>query len=498
MSINPGMTFSGNKNMEIFGSIFPEMLSGRKFVDVTLAVEGRRIQCHRLVLAAYSSYFSDLLEENPAQHPIIIFSGEIKFWMIQALVEFMYRGEVSVREADFGDLMKCAETLKIQGFNHENRIQGTENSLPQREIAEPVGLINEFKTEVLDSEDTKFFYPGELIHPANPLQAAENSGDSSLMNRSAEIVPELVNFVDVERKKPKQRQRKTFQNYSSLGKMKNENSLSDYDGKTKRSFREKKKICKISIGSPSKNLVLPCLAKKKLFDQNTMWSAVMEVKNGMAVYKAAQKFNISAYFIRACMKKYGIKSKFEHQRELDEIKTDVPNVEEPVFTYPSNFMPPESPPAAHEPLIEIRNSEETPFMNKSAEIVPEMLNYLHVEQEEPDLHQQGTSQNYRIPGEMETVNTSMDSEDETENSSWKERKIDEIPFGSPPKDFFLPDIGRKRSYDEKAMWSALMSVKNGISVYQASQEFKIHHKTICTYMKKYGIVSKSKIKRCNF
>ncbi|GAB0097953.1 hypothetical protein DMENIID0001_136420 [Sergentomyia squamirostris] len=221
-----------------------------------------------------------------------------------------------------------------------------------------------------------------------------------------------------------------------------------------------KKIDKLPFESSPKDFVLPIATKWRSFDQNTMWSAVMEVKNGMAVYKAAQKFNISAYFIRACMKKYGIKSKFEHQRELDEIKTDILNVEEPEFIYPDDFVLPESPPVPHE----------------------------------PDLHQQGTSQKYRIPGEMETENTSMDSEDETENSSWKERKIDEIPFGSPPKDFVLPRANWQGSHDRTVVWTALMSIKNGMSTRKASQRFNISKGSISRYMKKYNI--KSQFKHC--
>ncbi|GAB0100863.1 hypothetical protein DMENIID0001_169600 [Sergentomyia squamirostris] len=322
MSINPGMTVCGNKNMNILGSIFPEMLSGRKFVDVTLAAEGRRIQCHRVILATYSSYFSDLLEENLAQHPIIIFSSEIKFWMIQALVEFMYRGEVSVREADFGDLMKCAETLKIQGFNHENRIQGTENSLPQREIAEPEEeLINEFKTEVLDSEDTAFFYPIEQVFPENPHQSAHNesmremwnSGESPLMNRFADMVPEIINPSHVEAKNPNQRQRMTSQNYTISGNMETQTTSMNPGGEIVNYSRKKKKIRKIPVAPPATDgptdFLLP--SRRRSFDKKAMWSALMSVKNGMSTQEASRIYKLNNSTIRDYMKKFGIKSRFK-------------------------------------------------------------------------------------------------------------------------------------------------------------------------------------------
>lgn len=74
------------------------------------------MHCHRLVLAACSTYFESLLGENPCKHPIIILPRDIKLWEIQALVDFMYKGEVNVSQAGLPDLLKCAEILQIRGL----------------------------------------------------------------------------------------------------------------------------------------------------------------------------------------------------------------------------------------------------------------------------------------------------------------------------------------------------------------------------------------------
>ncbi|ETN62568.1 hypothetical protein AND_005732 [Anopheles darlingi] len=105
-----------NSHLGSLGAAFPQLLAGQRFVDVTLACEGHQVQCHRLVLAACSTYFENLLGENPCQHPIIILPRDIKLWAIQALVDFMYKGEVNVSQAGLPDLMKCAEILKIRGL----------------------------------------------------------------------------------------------------------------------------------------------------------------------------------------------------------------------------------------------------------------------------------------------------------------------------------------------------------------------------------------------
>ncbi|GAB0097914.1 hypothetical protein DMENIID0001_135960 [Sergentomyia squamirostris] len=163
------MNVQWNNHLQSLGTEFPRMLTTQRFVDVTLACEGRRIHCHRVVLAACSSYFEDLLEENPAQHPIIILPKDVKFWMLQTLVDFMYRGEVSVPEDVFEDLLKIAELLQIKGFNR-NPPDGLND------------LLDEIKMEDVEIES---------ISP-NVLLEIEQSNDDEIITQQAPINPPTV------------------------------------------------------------------------------------------------------------------------------------------------------------------------------------------------------------------------------------------------------------------------------------------------------------------
>ncbi|GAB0097946.1 hypothetical protein DMENIID0001_136350 [Sergentomyia squamirostris] len=557
----PEMTVTGDKNKEIFGSMFPEMLSGRKFVDVTLAVEGRRIQCHRVILAAYSSYFSDLLEENPSQHPIIIFSGEIKFWMIQDLVEFMYRGEVSVKEDSFEDLMKCAEILKIQGFN-------TVVMSPFENRKEEV--INEFQPEDFDVEDTEFIYPRELVRPKNPPLEGENSRDSSLMNRSADSDPEMLNRAHVERKRSDPCQRKTLRNYRISGKMETENTSMDSEDETENSFREKKKIDIIPFVSSPEDFVLPQhFNKQRLFDKDTMWSALMSVKNGMSAHKASKKYKLSSHTLKNYMKKYdlleenpaqhpivilprdvkfwAIKALVEYMyrgevtvtgasygglmkcakllqirgitraesqitRNSETSNDDERNQEEQVDRNPE-----ENPSEIQEKLIDEIKAEVIDEEFEETQVVqnvdplelllPTCSNYnLSTVAAKREMRQSSSSSASSIPGHNEgladaqTIDSDDDLMDLDEGKeetaefpvpSTTKEKIKPVTFVSPPKDFVLqPGIKHTpRTYDAKDMWSALMSVKGGLSAHTAAKIYKIPNRTLYTYMKKHGITS---------
>ena len=94
---------------------FPSLLDTEQFVDVTLACEGRSLKCHKMILSSCSDYLAALLRENPCQHPIILMK-DLKFWEVEALVKFMYRGEVNVAHDKLPQLLNAAEALQVKGL----------------------------------------------------------------------------------------------------------------------------------------------------------------------------------------------------------------------------------------------------------------------------------------------------------------------------------------------------------------------------------------------
>lgn len=115
---------SYHSNMQ---ATFPTLLNNEQFVDVTLACEGRSIKCHKVMLSACSSYFEELLSQNPCQHPIV-FMRDLKFWEVQALVEFMYSGEVNVAQEKLPSLLAAAEALQIKGLTGPTQSSAQEES----------------------------------------------------------------------------------------------------------------------------------------------------------------------------------------------------------------------------------------------------------------------------------------------------------------------------------------------------------------------------------
>uniref|UniRef100_A0A1B6HGR6 BTB domain-containing protein n=1 Tax=Homalodisca liturata TaxID=320908 RepID=A0A1B6HGR6_9HEMI len=100
-------------------SVFDQLLHDEAFVDVTLAVEGQFLRAHKMVLSACSPYFQSLFVGHPDRHPIVILK-DVPYADMRSLLDFMYRGEVSVDQERLTAFLKVAESLRIKGLTEVN------------------------------------------------------------------------------------------------------------------------------------------------------------------------------------------------------------------------------------------------------------------------------------------------------------------------------------------------------------------------------------------
>ncbi|XP_066602021.1 transcription activator GAGA-like isoform X2 [Prorops nasuta] len=84
-------------------------------VDVTLAAGGRSFPAHKIVLCAASPFLLDLLKSTPCQHPVVMLAG-VEADDLELLLEFVYRGEVSVEPSQLPSLLQAAHCLSIHGL----------------------------------------------------------------------------------------------------------------------------------------------------------------------------------------------------------------------------------------------------------------------------------------------------------------------------------------------------------------------------------------------
>lgn len=113
--------------------------------------------CHKFVLDACSDYFASFLK-NPKledKNIVICLPKEIKLWEIQAILSFMYNGEVCISQEGLSSLVKCAELLQVKGLcgNETTSIVPTENDpTPQNKTKTNKAKDGETVSEQADSE----------------------------------------------------------------------------------------------------------------------------------------------------------------------------------------------------------------------------------------------------------------------------------------------------------------------------------------------------------
>ncbi|XP_052889458.1 modifier of mdg4-like isoform X21 [Anopheles moucheti] len=95
---------------------FHESLQRGDLVDVTLAAEGQLVQAHRLVLSVCSPYFRKMFNQMPKNQHAFVFLKDVTHAALQDLIQFMYCGEVNVKQDALPAFISTAEALQIKGL----------------------------------------------------------------------------------------------------------------------------------------------------------------------------------------------------------------------------------------------------------------------------------------------------------------------------------------------------------------------------------------------
>ncbi|XP_045128964.1 zinc finger protein 768-like isoform X2 [Portunus trituberculatus] len=134
-----------NNHQNNFVEVFSYLRTQDAFVDVTLACDGKSFSAHKVVLSACSPYFQTLFQTNPCKHPIV-FLKDVKGQELEALIEFIYKGEVSVSQSELASLISTAENLKIKGLAEPDR--------PAEKVVKRIGSPNRSQNPTLPPQST--------------------------------------------------------------------------------------------------------------------------------------------------------------------------------------------------------------------------------------------------------------------------------------------------------------------------------------------------------
>ena len=158
--------------------VFKDLGTEGNFADVTL-VSDDHIQspAHKVVISACSPVLKKLLINNPHSHPMLYLRG-IKNSELQALIKFMYFGEVQMFEEQLKEFIDIAKDLKVeQIFNEQDKDErcspdsfnkSTEEiSLSPEVVIGDIDMNTHFNEKIFEkSQDTA----GEVVKPRKKIR----------------------------------------------------------------------------------------------------------------------------------------------------------------------------------------------------------------------------------------------------------------------------------------------------------------------------------------
>ncbi|XP_076060170.1 uncharacterized protein LOC143036552 isoform X3 [Oratosquilla oratoria] len=109
------LSLKWNNHHTTFYRIISDLRNKDAYADVTLACEGKFYPSHKLILSTCSEYFSAIFEQTTCKSPVVILK-DILCKDLEFLLDYMYIGEVNVRQSELSSLIKAAECLKIKGL----------------------------------------------------------------------------------------------------------------------------------------------------------------------------------------------------------------------------------------------------------------------------------------------------------------------------------------------------------------------------------------------
>merc|ERR1712129_362391 len=102
---------------------------------------GVQIKAHKIILASGSHFFQSILSKLNHPHPLIYMKG-VNQNHLNHLVEFLYKGEVSINQDDLSEFLVVAEEFEVKGLINTEK--------PNQDEREVVKSENELKLDDTD------------------------------------------------------------------------------------------------------------------------------------------------------------------------------------------------------------------------------------------------------------------------------------------------------------------------------------------------------------
>ena len=123
MDIEPIVNLSWTDFQNNISAFVSSVQHNQAFLDVTLVIEDDyQISTNKVVLSASSLFFRKILAKNVHPHPLIYLRG-IAAEDLESIMDFIFNGEVKIKQDRVSSFMSVAEDLQVKGFLEEFVVQ---------------------------------------------------------------------------------------------------------------------------------------------------------------------------------------------------------------------------------------------------------------------------------------------------------------------------------------------------------------------------------------
>jgi len=182
-------------------SAFRGLRTDQDLFDVTLSCGEESLQAHKLVLSACSDMFRAMF-----RRPLAVSSGHTILYLrgvhaadMQAVLDFMYHGEVSVAQEELNSFLAVAEDLKVKGLTQkEGQSSSQTQSSKVPEYSERKVTENSYSSYI-DPKRAKPEYsappPPKKPRPPKPSQATPDPEIEELVPIKTEpVAPQPASY----------------------------------------------------------------------------------------------------------------------------------------------------------------------------------------------------------------------------------------------------------------------------------------------------------------
>ena len=99
---------------------FYDLKEEKEFADVTLICGDGKVDAHKVILSAGSTFFKKILKENHHSKPLIYLKG-VKFSELNSVLDFVYHGETRIAPANLSSFLALAEELEVKGLRDKDQ-----------------------------------------------------------------------------------------------------------------------------------------------------------------------------------------------------------------------------------------------------------------------------------------------------------------------------------------------------------------------------------------